>query len=302
MELASEAATMLLLHNVEAFIFRYASIYLRRFMYGLKPLDHTNTRPLRVLHKSEHFLAVNKHEDLLYNSDEQSNFRYSLFDQIKSSFPSLHNPKLGHGFYVLHRLDFSTSGVVVIPLHKKACGEASKEFQERRTRKFYLAVVRGHVAEDRMEINLEIGEDGREEWDRVKMCTPRQEWCLKPRPSRTRLVVLERGLYNKYPATKVLLAPISGRRHQLRVHCHEIGHTIVGDFTYSNRRDILPHRMFLHAHRLLLSTKFEKLDINAGDPFTEKDPINKWTVVESVLSLQDGYSCIHQSDGFIHVE
>ena len=71
----------------------------------------------------------------------------------------------------------------------------------------------------------------------------------KSRPAQSKLLVLERGIYESYPATKVLLRPLTGRRHQLRVHCHTIGHTIVGDYTYSRRHDITPPRMFLHALR-----------------------------------------------------
>ena len=55
---------------------------------------------------------------------------------------------------------------------------------------------------------------------------------------------------------------------QLRVHCHHLGHTIVGDYTYSSRHDLLPPRMFLHAARLVLDTRLEQLDICTGDPFT----------------------------------
>lgn len=69
------------------------------------------------------------------------------------------------------------------------------------------------------------------------------------RHAKSRLLVLERGIYGSYPATKVLLRPFTGRRHQLRVHCSIIGHTIIGDYTYSNKHDVLPPRMFLHSFR-----------------------------------------------------
>lgn len=291
---------MMLLYKVESWILRNVAIWVQKNINGVQPISHTNPKKLRVLHKSEHYLAVNKHPDLLFNTDDKT--RFSLFDQIKECYPEHFNPNLGHGFYVLHRLDFSTSGVVVIPLSKEATAKGTKEFEQRRTKKYYLALVRGHVAQSRLDINLPIGKDTREEWLNVKMCTPRQDWCKFPRQARTRLVVLEKGLYNSYPATKVLLSPVTGRRHQLRVHCHEVGHTIVGDFTYSNRRDLMPHRMFLHAHRLMMSTKLEVLDVNAGDPFTEMEPLNKWTVTESLLSLQDGYSQIDGPDGWTKID
>ena len=66
------------------------------------------------------------------------------------------------------------------------------------------------------------------------MCTSDSIFCEKPRNSYTVLVVLEHGFLKSKPATKILLAPGTGRRHQLRVHCHHIGHTVIGDYTYSD--------------------------------------------------------------------
>ena len=110
----------------------------------------------------------------------------------------------------------------------------------------------GHVSSECLDIRVGIGDETDEEWAGVRMTTEDADTCGgKVRDARTRLVVLERGEYRSKPATKVLLSPITGRRHQLRVHCHYIGHTIVGDFTYSNRQDVLSPRMFLHAHRLV---------------------------------------------------
>jgi len=112
--------------------------------------------------------------------------------------------------------------------------------------------------------------------------------CLKEREASTRLVVLQRGRYSGQPATKLLLYPTTGRRHQLRVHCHHLGHTIVGDYTYSSRHDLLPPRMFLHAARLVLDTRLEQLDICTGDPFTPEDEARDWEVEEELCSLQQG--------------
>lgn len=298
MEEVLEATIMLLLKHLEGWIFRKVAKNLRRVLYGTEYKTADNFMDqLRVLHISDHFLVLNKHEDLLFNSDEQTDFRLSLFDQIQYKYPELYCPQLGHGFYVLHRLDFSTSGVVAVPLHKEAAKVSTKQFQARKTKKFYLALVRGHVEANKVDINFAVGDDGRPEWHKIKMCTSQQDYCLKPRACRTKLLVLERGSYGGSPATKVLLAPITGRRHQLRVHCHELGHTIVGDFTYSNRRDILPHRMFLHALRLVLHTRLENLDVMTEDPFTARDPCNQWTVSETVTGLEEAFELIHAEDG-----
>jgi hypothetical protein len=80
---------------------------------------------------------------------------------------------------------------------------------------------------------------------------------------------------------------------QLRVHCHVLGHTIVGDWTYSSRRDFLPPRMFLHAHRLLINTSMENMDLNAGDPFTESDDSFKWRPDVEICDIDMAYQIIH---------
>ena len=57
-------------------------------------------------------------------------------------------------------------------------------------------------------------------------------------------------------------------------------------------RDLLPPRMYLHAHRLLLPTGLEHLDLSAGDPFTEEE-CPQWREEGEVTSLQQAYADIH---------
>jgi len=93
-----------------------------------------------------------------------------------------------------------------------------------------------------------------------------------PRSAQSRITVLERGTYRNEPATKVLLRPMTGRRHQLRVHCEYLGHPIIGDYTYSNKKDVDPPRMFLHSYRYgvtLCQTgqRLPELDSDCHNPF-----------------------------------
>ena len=132
------------------------------------------------------------------------------------------------------------------------------------------------------------------------MCTGDKPYCDKAKAAHTRLLTLERGLYDGYPATRVLLKPITGRRHQLRLHCSILGHTIVGDFTYSDRKDLTPYRMFLHSHRLVLPTNLEQLDVNAGDPFA---PDCHWKPIECLNPLdQDAYLILDTLPSNLRVE
>lgn len=69
------------------------------------------------------------------------------------------------------------------------------------------------------------------------------------------------------PVTGFCFCPFAGRTHQLRVHCCAIGHPIVGDFTYSFKKDSGPYRMMLHAYYLRIPTSKELIEVSAPDPF-----------------------------------
>uniref|UniRef100_A0A8C7N4B9 RNA pseudouridine synthase domain containing 1 n=2 Tax=Oncorhynchus kisutch TaxID=8019 RepID=A0A8C7N4B9_ONCKI len=100
------------------------------------------------------------------------------------------------------------------------------------------------------------------------MCIQGTDGCENPKPCRSQLTVLEYGDYDGDPVTKVVLQPLTGRTHQLRVHCEAVGHPIVGDHTYSLGEDSAPYRMMLHAHLLHLPLEPLPLQAAAPDPFT----------------------------------
>ena len=180
----------------------------------------------------------------------------------------------------------------MIPLTNKSAKSASKAFINRRTIKFYLALVRGYVVQDHIHIRNKIGADSRDDWKGIKMCSDDKDYCDKPRDSETKLIVLSRGKFDGEVASKILLKPITGRRHQLRVHCDSIGHRIVGDFTYSDRTDTKPERMFLHAQRLILPNNVEAgLDIRTEDPFDDPEVKGNLYQAEEIVcsSLEEGY-------------
>ncbi|XP_037670047.1 RNA pseudouridylate synthase domain-containing protein 1 isoform X3 [Choloepus didactylus] len=101
------------------------------------------------------------------------------------------------------------------------------------------------------------------------MCIEGTPGCENPKPSVTELVVLEHGLYAGDPVSKVLLQPLTGRTHQLRVHCNALGHPVVGDLTYGGAgvREEQPFRMMLHALYLRVPTPAECVEACTPDPF-----------------------------------
>lgn len=83
--------------------------------------------------------------------------RPSLDVLLGKKYPHLVNSNLEHSFYFVHRLDFVTSGVLCIALNKRACAKASGAMQKRISRKYYIALVRGHVSEDHLDMTDSIG-------------------------------------------------------------------------------------------------------------------------------------------------
>ena len=84
-------------------------------------------------------------------------FQITVEHQLRRLFPALANEKLGHSFHFAHRLDYPTSGVLCIACHKEASVCAQEAFSSRKTGKYYLALVRGHVSQEVIDIKYSIG-------------------------------------------------------------------------------------------------------------------------------------------------
>jgi tRNA pseudouridine32 synthase / 23S rRNA pseudouridine746 synthase len=159
---------------------------------------------------------------------------------------------------IVHRLDMATSGLLVLARGREAERRLSIAFQQRQVVKEYGAVVAGQVLEDGGRIDLPLSAD----WPR----RPRQKVDFelgKPSLTLFRVLAAEAG-----PATRLALAPVTGRTHQLRVHLAAIGHPILGDELYAPLPARAP-RLLLHATRLCLPHPLtgERLDFVSPTPF-----------------------------------
>ncbi|XP_068967757.1 RNA pseudouridylate synthase domain-containing protein 1-like isoform X2 [Bombus flavifrons] len=233
-----------ILYNCRMFILKLTQILkvlLKLYTKYFIEIKHKNN--VNILYHSENFLVVSKPYDMCINSNNREK-KDTLQFELKKILPKLVNPNLFHEFHFVHRLDYVTSGVICIALNKKAARAASNVFEARTAKKFYLALLHGHINEPYLIIDKAIGIDAREKKGNHKMCTSDNLFC---------------------------------RRHQLRVHCSYIGHTVIGDYTYSERKDIEPYRTFLHSFRLILNNEMENLDVRSTDPFVASDPRNQWS-------------------------
>jgi tRNA pseudouridine32 synthase / 23S rRNA pseudouridine746 synthase len=153
---------------------------------------------------------------------------------------------------VVHRLDMATSGLFLMGRGIHVQRVLSRAFAERAVHKRYEAVVAGNVGEAGCEgvIDLPLAAD----WPN----RPRQK--VDPehgRPSVTRWQVLA----HLDDATRLVLEPVTGRSHQLRVHLQAIGHPILGDGLYA------PPQVQARASRLLLhATALQLAHPATGEP------------------------------------
>jgi tRNA pseudouridine32 synthase/23S rRNA pseudouridine746 synthase len=142
-----------------------------------------------------------------------------LSDRVQAAFPDA---------LVVHRLDMATSGLVIMARGKEAQRQLGIAFADRAVRKRYVAIVEGRPpgdADDALVIDLPLMAD----WPN----RPKQKVDLAHgKPSLTRLRSV--GYDDRSDTTRVLLEPVTGRTHQLRVHLQAIGHPIVGDALYGS--------------------------------------------------------------------
>jgi len=141
----------------------------------------------------------------------------------ESCLRSLLASQLGRRVFPVHRLDKEVSGVILFALSPAAHRALNLAFERREVQKTYLAVVHGAMSNDSGSIRLPIREfgSGRMGVDESK-----------GKPSETRYEVLDR----RAAYSLVRLHPLTGRRHQLRVHLYSVGHPIAGDPLYGEPR------------------------------------------------------------------
>ena len=185
---------------------------------------------LDIVYDDDDIIVINKPHDFL--SVPGRNIGDSIYTRIQAHYPELKE------LMVVHRLDMSTSGLILFAKNKAAHKHIQLQFLNRTIHKKYVAVLDGIVENDCGLIDLPLAGDYENR--------PRQKVCYdEGRAAQTRYEVIDRR-ENK---TLIHFYPISGRTHQLRVHAaHQLGLNtpILGDDLYGIRAD----RLYLHAEEL----------------------------------------------------
>lgn len=201
------------------------------------PPETDRDRGLEILYDDPWLLAVNKPAGLIAHpvgpvgDGTLANLVQAMLD-AQSRTPALLRPG------IVHRLDRETSGVVLIAKDHAAHAGLTRQFERSEVSKAYLALVSGQVAGDAGLIDRPIGR----QLHHLRMTADRE--ALAPRPAATRFRVAER----LRTATLVDVRPLTGRKHQIRVHFATIGHPILGDAVYAPNTTASPSsRHALHA-------------------------------------------------------
>ena len=205
-----------------------------------------------LIHADSALLVVTKPSGLLSVPGRGADKQDCLISRVQIDYPDA---------LIVHRLDFDTSGLLVLARGKRIHRALSIQFQERQVDKRYVAVIAG-------KLDAECGE----------VCLPLVvDWPNRPRhivdfengkPSLTRYRVLGHDADRR--CTRVELTPETGRTHQLRVHMQALGHPILGDSLYADAVSLSQaDRLLLHAEFLSFThpESGERLSFDCPAPF-----------------------------------
>lgn len=187
--------------------------------------------PINILYEDDDLLLVRKPHLLLSVPGRHPLNKDCLISRLQQRWPSAS---------IVHRLDLDTSGIMVIPLNKATHAHISRQFQQREVKKSYTAIVYGQLDNDTGSIDLPIARD----WNN----RPLQMICHeRGKSALTHYEVIER----QKDRTRVVLKPITGRSHQLRIHMASIEHPILGCDMYAHEQALgMAERLLLHATTL----------------------------------------------------
>ena len=207
---------------------------------------------LAILYHDDYLLVVDKPSGLLSVPGRGEDREDCLAKRVQVVFPDA---------LIVHRLDMSTSGLMVLARGKAMERALSIAFQQRRVQKRYEALVAGKFVLERGEVNLPLITD----WPN----RPKQMVSFElGKPSLTRYQVIE--YLSDLDATRVSLEPITGRSHQLRVHMQALGHAILGDKLYALPQvQAQSERLLLHAAMISLPhpVSGEVMTVSSSVPF-----------------------------------
>ena len=190
---------------------------------------------LQIVHRGERVVVVDKPAGLLSVPGKGEANQDCAVARVRAMFPSATGPM------IVHRLDKDTSGLLIVALDPEAQRDLSMQFERREVEKSYTALVDGIVPLESGTIDVPI-----------RMDPDNRPYQVVDRSHRRPAVTCYKVLAYETDRTRLELIPLTGRTHQLRVHCAHMGHPILGDVLYGPqpRTAEAAPRLMLHAGML----------------------------------------------------
>ncbi len=226
-----------------------------------QPPADSPARKFKVIFQDQDILIIDKPAGLQVHPDTK-NLTGTLANYLVAEYPEI--KKVGESPErpgIVHRLDKDTSGLMIITRSNKAFYYYKRQFQQRKIKKAYWALVHGDLKNDSGEIDLPIGRSPKNTV--LRTTAP---YAKDRKDARTLYQVLAKFKVVVSPAkffffTLCEVYPKTGRTHQVRVHLKSLGHPIAGDSLYKFKRLPLPaglKRMFLVAKKIEFQDRFGK--------------------------------------------
>ncbi|MFT6268188.1 MAG: 23S rRNA pseudouridine955/2504/2580 synthase [Alphaproteobacteria bacterium] len=188
-----------------------------------------------IIYEDDRLLVINKPSGMAVHGG--SGLTYGLIEALRALRPN--SPYLE----LVHRLDRDTSGCIVIAKKRSALRHLHEQLRDKKMDKTYHALVDGHWPEKRTKVKAGLQKNQLQSGERMVFADE------DGKPSETRFSVIKH-----YSQASLLEAkPITGRTHQIRVHCQFAGHSIANDSKYGNEsfskyiKTLGCKRLFLHA-------------------------------------------------------
>ena len=203
----------------------------------------------KLIHADKALLVINKPPKLLSVPGRGPDKQDCLIARVQKTFPDA---------LIVHRLDYDTSGLIVLARGKIMHRHLSIQFQEREVEKTYIACVEGKLGQHSGTINLPVNVD----WPNRPLHRVDFE---NGKPAQTRYKVIS---YDEVKnASRVELIPETGRTHQLRVHMQALNHPILGDPLYASPEiQAKSNRLLLHAAILTFTHPLNKRPASFTSP------------------------------------
>ncbi|MBU4360726.1 RluA family pseudouridine synthase [Patescibacteria group bacterium] len=228
---------------------------------------------IKIIAETDDYLVINKPSGLLVHPTDNNQEENTLVDWLIKKYPEIKKlrslsagaikggkgakaEKLRPG--IVHRLDRGVSGLMVIAKNQKTFNSLKKQFQTRKIKKNYIALVHNEIEQEHGTIERPIARSKKTGLMIAKSTADKQA-----KPSITEFEILQR--FKNYTLLKINLK--TGRTHQIRVHLKSIGHSVVGDTLYQTR-DQKHKKQKFNLNRIFLcatSLSFKDLEKNSQE-------------------------------------